>query len=82
MMGPGGLATMAGFGAATSNSTSNLMILDPLNTMNNTTKNSFLTRDILKQFHSALSSLKSLINKQPFSSSPGATGVEGQTSSS
>ncbi len=54
LMNAGGLgfAAMAGL-CGTSNGgsgggTSNFMILDPLNIMNNTTKNSFLTRDILK----------------------------------
>lgn len=53
LMNAGGLgfAAMSGLGGASnggSGANSNFMILDPLNILNNTTKNSFLTRDILK----------------------------------
>lgn len=42
----------------------NFMILDPLNLQNNTTKNSYHTGHILKQFQSAYNNLKSLIMKR------------------
>lgn len=45
-------------------SDSNIVILDPLNMQNNTTRNSFLTREILSKFQAAFSSLKNLINSQ------------------
>jgi len=44
---------------------SNFVILDPLNLQNNTTRNSYLTKDILKKFQSAFSILKSLTLMNP-----------------
>lgn len=44
---------------------SNFMILDPLNLQNNTTKNSYLTKDILQKFKCAFNNLKSVMNKLP-----------------
>ena len=69
--GLGGLAVIASLAGPNGADCSNLMIVDPLNTNNNTTKNSFQTKDILKKFYIALSSLKSLIGKS--TSSPGIT---------
>lgn len=43
--------------------TANFMILDPLNLSNNTTKNSYLTRNILQMFSAAFNNLKSLMYK-------------------
>ena len=40
---------------------SNFVILDPLNENNNTTKNSFLTHDIIKSFRKAFNSLKNAL---------------------
>lgn len=40
---------------------SNFVILDPLNENNNTTKNSFLTHEIIKSFRKAFNKLKSLL---------------------
>lgn len=37
------------------------MILDPLNTSNNTAKNSFMTHDIIKAYRSAFNALKNLL---------------------
>lgn len=37
------------------------MILDPLNENNNTTKNSFLTHEIIKSFRKAFNKLKNLL---------------------
>ena len=37
------------------------MILDPLNCQNNTTRNSFLTHEIIKSFRKAFNSLKNLL---------------------
>ena len=37
------------------------VILDPLNENNNTTKNSFLTHDIIKSFRKAFNSLKNAL---------------------
>lgn len=37
------------------------VILDPLNQQNNTTKNSFLTHEIIKSFRKAFNSLKNLL---------------------
>lgn len=45
---------------------SNFVILDPLNLANNTTKNSYLTRDILVKFASAFASLKTAQAQVPF----------------
>jgi len=45
---------------------SNFVILDPLNLANNTTKNSYLTRDILMKFASAFASLKTAQAQVPF----------------
>jgi hypothetical protein len=57
--------------------TTNFVILDPLNLTNNTTKNSYLTRDILQMFQSAFNNLKSLMYRLPLvqqvQSSTGAT---------
>lgn len=39
----------------------NFVILDPLNYQNNTTKNSFLTHEIIKSFRKAFNSLKNLL---------------------
>ena len=39
----------------------NLVILDPLNTSNNTAKNSFMTHDIIKAYRSAFNALKNLL---------------------
>jgi DNA polymerase sigma len=39
----------------------NFVILDPLNDQNNTTKNSFLTHEIIKSFRKAFNSLKNLL---------------------
>lgn len=39
----------------------NFVILDPLNCQNNTTKNSFLTHEIIKSFRKAFNSLKNLL---------------------
>ena len=43
---------------------SNIVILDPLNLQNNTTKNSYLTREILQKFQCAFNNLKSLMLPQ------------------
>lgn len=40
---------------------SNFVILDPLNENNNTTKNSFLTHEIIKSFRKAFNKLKNLL---------------------
>jgi hypothetical protein len=48
------------FGSAATSGSSNFVILDPLNTANNTTKNSYLTRDILKMFHNAFINMNKL----------------------
>jgi hypothetical protein len=40
---------------------SNIVILDPLNDQNNTTRNSFLTHEIIKSFRKAFNSLKNLL---------------------
>ena len=40
---------------------SNFVILDPLNSSNNTTRNSFLTHEIIKSFRKAFNSLKNLL---------------------
>lgn len=40
---------------------SNFVILDPLNEQNNTTKNSFLTHEIIKSFRKAFTTLKNLL---------------------
>jgi|LauGreDrversion4_2_1035121.scaffolds.fasta_scaffold348807_1 hypothetical protein len=59
--------------AAVSGISSNFVILDPLNTGNNTTKNSYLTRDIIKSFQNAFNNLKNLMSKQqttPTTASP------------
>lgn len=37
------------------------MILDPLNHVNNTTRNSFLTHEIIKSFRKAFNNLKNLL---------------------
>ena len=37
------------------------VILDPLNTQNNTTRNSFLTHEIIKSFRRAFNNLKSML---------------------
>lgn len=39
----------------------NFVILDPLNCRDNTTKNSFLTHEIIKSFRKAFNSLKNLL---------------------
>jgi hypothetical protein len=52
------------FASATTIS-NNFVILDPLNTANNTTKNSYLTRDIIKMFQNAFNNLKNLMMKLP-----------------
>ena len=44
-------------------SNNNFLILDPLNTGNNTAKNSYLTRDIIKMFQNAFNNLKNLMMK-------------------
>lgn len=49
---------------------SNFVILDPLNLANNTTKNSYLTRDILMKFASASAALKSAQASVPFDCQP------------
>jgi hypothetical protein len=46
-------------------SSANFVILDPLNLANNTTKNSYLTKDILGKFQQAFNNLKSLMYKLP-----------------
>ena len=43
---------------------SNFVILDPLNLQNNTTKNSYHTGLILKQFQAAFSNLKGQVMKE------------------
>lgn len=48
-----------------STSSANFVILDPLNLANNTTKNSYLTKDILGKFQQAFNNLKSLMYKLP-----------------
>ncbi len=45
-------------------SDANFVILDPLNLSNNTTKNSYRTKDILAKFQSAFNNLKSLMLQQ------------------
>jgi hypothetical protein len=49
------------FASASTGISSNFVILDPLNTANNTTKNSYLTRDIIKMFQNAFNNLKNLM---------------------
>lgn len=48
----------------------NFVILDPLNLANNTTKNSYLTREILHKFQITFNNLKNLMYKLPLMASP------------
>jgi hypothetical protein len=41
-----------------------MVILDPLNQQNNTTRNSYLTKEILQSFKTAFNSLSSLSYRQ------------------
>lgn len=43
----------------------NFVILDPLNLQNNTTKNSYLTKDILMKFQCAFNNLRSYMQTMP-----------------
>ena len=59
---------------------SNFVILDPLNLQNNTTKNSYLTKDILLKFQSAFNNLKNhkrsaFISADPHSSPASSSGL-------
>jgi hypothetical protein len=54
---------------------SNFVILDPLNLANNTTKNSYLTRDIISKFSQAYSCLRSA-QTIPFSAVEGSEALD------